>query len=110
MSGPVHTYIDLLVTGDDLTLDAGKNPVFVTDRDCIAQDIKHAIRESGLLVRMIGERDKGAVAWLMNEIEILVEDDLRIQPGTASVTFAETERIVITAETLAFGFIDFSVT
>ena len=49
-------YRDLLITDDDITLDAGGYPVLVTERACIAQDIQHMIRESGLLVDLVGER------------------------------------------------------
>ena len=97
------TYIDLLVSADDYSLDAGSNPLFVTDLNCIAQDIKHAIRESGLLVRMIGERDAGKRRQLMNEVEIVVEDDKRITPGTAVVTEAELGNIAVSATALDFG-------
>ena len=54
---PDDYYRDLLISKDDMTLDANGEPVLVTGRACIAQDIQHMIRESGLLVELVGERD-----------------------------------------------------
>ena len=51
-------YIDLLITHNDLTLDPSNQPLLVDDRTSIAQDIGHMIRESGLLVTLVAERDR----------------------------------------------------
>ncbi|BFM20517.1 DUF2590 family protein [Gilvimarinus japonicus] len=96
-------YVDLLVTDDDLTLGPTTEPVLVSDRASIAQDIKHLVRESGLLVVMLAERDSDKVAVNMRRIETLVENDLRIKPGTARVRRADTQTIYITANTVKFG-------
>ena len=50
-------YIDLLITDDDFTLDAGRIPQMVDGRASIAQDIVHMIRETGLLVALVANRD-----------------------------------------------------
>ena len=96
-------YIDLLVTDDDLTLGTTGEPALVSDRASIAQDIKHLVRESGLLVVMLGERDADQVGVSMRRIETLVENDVRIKPGTARVRRADAETIYITAHTVKFG-------
>ena len=43
-------YIDLLISNDDLTPDAGGIPEKIADRASIAQDLVHMIRESGRCV------------------------------------------------------------
>lgn len=102
-------YLDLHIVNNDLNLDSGGEPLLVTDRDCIAQDIKHLIRESGLLVRVIGQRDPLQVNILLQELELLIEDDERLVPGTVDITRIDTETFFITADTEDFGPIDLLV-
>ena len=49
------------------------------------------IKFDGLLVEMIGERNKEKVKRNMIRIERRVEDDERIRPGTARVSRTENE-------------------
>ncbi|MPX98219.1 DUF2590 family protein, partial [Salinivibrio sp. VYel6] len=42
-----YLYQDILIENGDVVLDDGRNPVMIQDRAVIAQDIKHAIIESG---------------------------------------------------------------
>ncbi|MEH6649987.1 MAG: DUF2590 family protein [Motiliproteus sp.] len=79
-------YIDLLIEGDDLSLDQAGLPVLVFDRDSIAQDIKHAIRESGHLIEMVAERSDEKRRLLLQKIRMVVEEDRRIVPGTVEIT------------------------
>ncbi|NIB44770.1 DUF2590 family protein [Pseudomaricurvus alkylphenolicus] len=102
-------YIDLLITDDDLTLDVAVQPLLISDRASIAQDVKHLVRESGLLVQIIGERDVDAVKTILNRIETLVENDVRIVPGTARVTRTDVETIFITADTQEYGPVEVTV-
>jgi len=76
-------YVDLLMVDDTLALDADGLPRFVADRDSIAQDLRHMIRESGELVAMIAERDPELRRLHEQRITRLVDSDLRIVPGTA---------------------------
>lgn len=99
-------YVDLLVTGDDLTLDAGGNPVLVTDRDCIAQDLVHMIRETGLLVELVANRDAHKKAENLVRLELAVEEDERIRPGTVRIEEPELGVFYLTAETEEFGSVD----
>lgn len=102
-------YIDLLITGNDLTLDSGGEPLLLDDRDSIAQDIKHLIRESGLMVLNIGQRDKIRLQGNLSTLELLIEDDVRLQPGTIRVTPIDAELYYVTADTIAFGPIEFYI-
>ena len=96
-------YTDLLITDNDLTLDSGGEPLLVTDRACITQDIKHTVRDSGLLVLVVGQRDGNQVALLLQQLTLLVEQDVRLVPGTVAIERTATDTFFITAETYAFG-------
>lgn len=100
-------YTDLLITDDGVTLDAFGLPVLISGRASIAQDIKHMIRETGLLIEMIGERHAEKVQRKMNQLERHIEDDVRIKPGTANITRTDTETFYITAKTMEYGEIEF---
>ena len=108
---PEPVYRDLLITDDDIALDAGGYPVWVTERACIAQDIQHMIRESGLLVDLIGERDVRKRKTNIVRLTLMVDQDRRIRPGTARIgeTWTSRNRVEywLTAETLTFGAISF---
>lgn len=99
--------IDLLIENDDMVLDGIGIPQLVTGRSCIVQDIKHMLRDSGLLVQMIAQRDKARRAVLLADIEQAVEADARIRPGTARVTEMEADRFLIEAASLQYGLIEF---
>jgi hypothetical protein len=102
-------YIDLWITDNDLTLDSGGEPLLVDDRDSIAQDIKHLIRESGLMVQIIGQRDRIAVRANLQKLELMIEDDVRLVPGTIAITAIDPELYYVTADTVEFGPIDFYI-
>jgi hypothetical protein len=102
-------YIDLRITDNDLTLNTGNEPVLLGDRDSIIQDTKHLIRDCGLLSACIGERDNAKVALLMQQLELKIEDDLRLVPGTIKITRQDTELFFITADTVKFGKISLQV-
>lgn len=96
-------YIDLLMTADDtLAVDADGLPLLVADRDSIAQDLVHLIRESGELELLIGERDPELRQLREQRIARLVDEDLRIVPGTASMT-RHGETWSLTATTTDYG-------
>lgn len=101
-------YKDLHIVGDSIELDALKQPVLIFDRDVIAQDIKHALRESGLLELLIGERSKDKRKMIFIKIKILVESDSRIEPGTAKIEQALPGELYISANS-EFGQINLGV-
>lgn len=99
-------YIDLLIQSNDLVLDMGRQPLLVTDRASIAQDIAHMIRESGLLVTLVAERDRFRQRDCIQQLELLVEADDRLVPGTARIIEQEPGRYLVTARTVEFGDIE----
>ncbi|WP_122698988.1 DUF2590 family protein [Pseudomonas atacamensis] len=102
-------YVDLLIVNNDMALDPSRQPLLVDDRACIAQDIAHMIRDSGLLVTLVAERDRLRQRDCIQQLELLVEDDQRLVPGTARITQQEPGVYLVTAKTLKFGSIEVSL-
>ena len=96
-------YVDLLFTDDDLSLDSAGEPQLIFDRDCITQDVKHLVRDSGLLVEVIGQRDSVAVKANTQKLILMIEEDQRLVPGTVDITRTDNETFFITATTYDFG-------
>lgn len=96
-------YLDILISGDSVALDNFGLPLTVEGRASIAQDIKHMVRETGLLVEMIGERNAQRIKRNMVRIEQAVENDARIRPGTARMTRLNNDTFFITAKTMKYG-------
>ena len=103
-------YIDLLITDDDLDLDQAGEPQLIFDRDCITQDIKHLVRDSGLMVELIGQRDNLAIRANTLELVLMIEEDQRLVPGTVNITRTDSQTFFITATTYDFGDISIEAT
>ena len=98
-------YIDLHISNGDVVLDAGLNPSYLTDRAAIAQDMVHAISDTGLAHLLISDRGTGVTADTQVKLKLLVEDDLRIMPGTVRIEQATSGQWWVFAETIDFGLI-----
>ncbi|EOW9266014.1 TPA: DUF2590 family protein [Vibrio cholerae] len=101
---PDKRYIDIKVIDGGWKIDAGAQPTQCSDLYSIAQDIKHAIMESGLARKMAAERNAILRADLLLQIEQLAEADLRLIPGTAIAVETDAGSIRLTAQ--AYGFDD----
>ncbi|NBF05297.1 DUF2590 family protein [Pseudomonas sp. Fl5BN2] len=99
-------YIDLWIVDNDLVLDPSRQPLLIEDRASIAQDIAHMIRDSGLLVTLVAERDRLRQRDCIQQLELLVESDERLVPGTALITQLQPGQYLVTATTLQFGNIE----
>ncbi|MGG7596792.1 DUF2590 family protein [Pseudomonas sp. WC1] len=102
-------YIDLLIQNNDLVLDLARQPEPIQDRASIAQDIAHMIRDSGLLVTLVAERDRLRQRDCIQQLELLVEEDERLMPGTAQIVEQGNGVYLVTATTLGFGDIGVTV-
>ncbi|HAS6219721.1 DUF2590 family protein [Vibrio vulnificus] len=98
-----YKYQDILIENGDVVLDAGRNPILIQDRAVIAQDIKHAIIESNLAVDLIAERSPSKKADIRTKLELLVEEDTRLVPGTVRLEEPKQGTIYIFARTIDFG-------
>ena len=96
-------YIDLLIAGNDLVLDPSNQPLLIDDRASIAQDIAHMIRESGLLITLVAERDPLRQRDRLQQLELRMEDDVRLVPGTARIFPLTSGAYLVTATTVKFG-------
>ncbi|EJA7355681.1 DUF2590 family protein [Vibrio parahaemolyticus] len=98
-----YKYQDILIENGDVVLDAGRNPILIQDRAVIAQDIKHAIIESYLAVNLIAERSPSKKADIRTKLELLVEEDVRLVPGTVRLDEPTEGTIYVFADTMDFG-------
>lgn len=98
-------YRDLHIESGDVVLDAGHNPRYLSDRDVIAQDIVHAILDTGLANLLVSDRGTSVTNDTKTRIKLLVEDDERIMPGTVQVTENEIKKgqWCVHAKTIEFG-------
>ena len=96
-------YIDLLIQGGDFVLNTGYEPELCNNRKSIGQDIIHSIIESGLATELIAERSPTMRADIFTRMELLIEDDERIIPGTVEISEESQKRLWITASTYDSG-------
>ena len=96
-------YWDLRVVNDALALDVAGNPLLVEDKDCIAQDLEHMIRESGILVDLVANRSESVKNIKLQELIGRVEDDTRIVPGSVFIEEPHLGTFYLIAETVDFG-------
>ncbi|EMJ5162281.1 DUF2590 family protein [Citrobacter freundii] len=102
-------YIDLLINNGDFSLNAGHEPELCNNRKSIGQDIVHAIIESGLATQLIAERSLTLRADIFTQLELLVENDERIVPGTVEINEESQKRLWVTASTYDFGTLSYQV-
>ena len=102
-------YIDLLIANNDLVLDPSNQPLLIDDRASIAQDIAHMIRESGLLVTLVAERDPLRQRDCLQQLELRVENDVRLVPGTVRILVQTSGVYLVTATTVKFGDVEVAV-
>lgn len=95
-------YVDLYIVDNDIALDDQSCPQHVDGRASIAQDIKHMIRDTGLLFGLIGQRDYEERQRVLILIVLEVEKDDRIIPGTVKIQEADIETFWLTAKTVKY--------
>lgn len=105
----MSVYVDLLIEHNDIALDPSRQPRLIEDRACIAQDIAHMIRDSGLLVTLVAERSSLRQRDCLQQMELLVESDERLVPGTARIQPVDSGVYLVTARTLKFGLIEVGI-
>lgn len=91
------TNIDLFIRGGGIDFDAGQQPIYTDGLVSIAQDIKHAILESGLARELQAERNQALRSDVLTRIEMLIETDVRIEPGSASASEVNASTLALIA-------------
>lgn len=102
-------YSDLLIKDGALAIDAGAQPQLTNTRASIAQDVKHMLMESGLVTKLLAQRSATMRSDVYTEMELLIETDSRLVPGSIELDIAKPELITITAITYEFGAISTEV-
>ena len=102
-------YVDLLIQNDDFVLNSGNEPTLCNNDVSIAQDIVHSIIESGLGTELIKERSPTMRGDIFTQLELLVESDERIVPGTVVINEEAEGRLWVTATTYDFGHVSVTV-
>lgn len=103
-------FVDLLIVDNDLVMDDDGEPVLIYDKDCIAQDVGHLIRDSGVMLKLLGERGPVAIAKHLHRLKLLIEADGRLVPGSITITTDDNETYVVGAKTYRYGGIELEVT
>lgn len=98
-----NTHIDLHIVDGDFVFNNSLSAESLTESNVIAQDIKHRIIESGILVKMVKLRNVNGIAKLKTELELEVEKDDRVKPGTIIVNYNTDKTLTIEAETRQYG-------
>jgi hypothetical protein len=96
-------YTDLRIENGSLVIDAGKQPILTDERASVGQDVKHLVMESGLATQLLGQRSAALKNDIYTAMELLVETDVRIVPGTIEVNDLGDGVVTITATTFEFG-------
>ncbi|SHO57897.1 DUF2590 family protein [Vibrio quintilis] len=100
---PDKKYIDIKIVDGSWDIDPGQQPDYCSDAYSIAQDVKHAIMESGLARELQAERNPALRADVLIRIEQTAESDDRIIPGSASAQEQSSGLIYLTATAYEFG-------
>ncbi len=103
MIAELSRYSDLLIVDGSLSLDVGAQPELTHTRASIAQDVKHMLMASGLVTKLLAQRSPTMRNDVYTEMELLIETDTRLVPGSIDVDIQSAELIAITATTYEFG-------
>lgn len=99
-------HVDLNIVDRDLALDSLLSPEQTTKANVIAQDIKHRLIESGLPFLLVAQRNINSIEKVLTEVELIVEQDNRLIPGTIQVFYGPEKNIVVNADTKEYGQLD----
>lgn len=105
----LEKYSDLLIVGGGMTIDVGAQPKLTNTRASIAQDVKHMLMESGLVTKLLAQRSNTLRNDVYTEIELLIETDTRLVPGSITLDTHDKTQITINATTYEFGNINTEV-
>lgn len=96
-------YSDLFIKKGALALDAMPQPELINTRASIAQDVKHMLLESGLVTKLLAQRSAALRNDVYTAMELLIETDTRLVPGSIEINTSNEALILITAITYEFG-------
>jgi len=95
--------IDLSIVDGDFVLSPTLTAQKLSEASVVSQDIKHRVLESGLLVKLVKLRNINGIAQVLTEIELEVEKDDRLVPGTIYVHHNDDKTLSIKAQTKQYN-------
>ena len=75
---------DLKIESGDPSFGPDGEPLLLTDEAAVAQDVKHALQDRSLAVRLIAARPSEAET-IRQQMKLLAREDKRLQPESVSV-------------------------
>jgi hypothetical protein len=92
-------YIDLKIIDGDIVFENGTEAL-VSDKESLVQDIKHHILESNVLIELIANRNAEERTQKINQLIEYLENDVRIIPGSVTVSQPLTGTLYIEMDTV----------
>jgi len=99
----INMHIDLNIIDGDFVFNSSLSAGKLSAARVIGQDVKHRIIESGLLVKLVKQRNVNGIAPVLTDLELEVEQDDRLKPGTILITYNSDKTLTIEAETKQYG-------
>ncbi|WP_067042851.1 DUF2590 family protein [Moritella sp. JT01] len=99
----INMHVDLNIVDGDFVFNSSLSAGKLSAAKVIGQDVKHRIIESGLLVKLVKQRNINGIAPVLTDLELEVEQDDRLKPGTILISYNSDKTLSIEAETKQYG-------
>ncbi|EDM67300.1 putative phage gene [Moritella sp. PE36] len=99
----INMHVDLNIIDGDFVFNPSLSVEKLSAAKVIGQDVKHRILESGLLVKLVKQRNTNGIAPVLTDLELEVEQDDRLKPGTILISYNSDKTLSIEAETKQYG-------
>ncbi|SGY86850.1 Putative phage gene [Moritella viscosa] len=99
----INMHIDLNIIDGDFVFNSSLSAGKLSAAKVIGQDVKHRIIESGLLVKLVKQRNVNGIAPVLTDLELEVEQDDRLKPGTILIRYNSDKTLSIEAQTKQYG-------
>jgi uncharacterized protein DUF2590 len=91
--------VDLRIENNDFVFGDGGEPLTLEDAAAIAQDMKHRIRESGLVPKLVGARGAENQS-ILQDIKLVAREEERIKPDSIVISDLGNGQAQISALTI----------
>ncbi|CAM3279230.1 DUF2590 family protein [Moritella viscosa] len=99
----INMHVDLNIIDGDFVFNSSLSAGKLSAAKVIGQDVKHRIIESGLLVKLVKQRNVNGIAPVLTDLELEVEQDNRLKPGTILISYNSDKTLSIEAQTKQYG-------
>lgn len=91
---------DLDLTSGTIEFGEDGEPLYLSGLSVISQDLKHRLEDAKILKKLVGARESDKIT-IFQEIENLVEEDLRVKPGSVSIAqYNQGKKVKISAKSV----------